>query len=354
MEGTERMSLHVDIKKKYKGFSLNVRFSSGPSPLGILGASGSGKTLTLKCIAGIETPDEGRIELNGRLLYDSHGHVNVKPQQRKVGYMFQNYALFPHMTVEQNIACVLTGGKHKKQEQTAGLLEHFDIAGLKGRYPSQLSGGQQQRVALARILAYGPELMLLDEPFSALDAYMREKLQLDMLNLLEEEYNGGVVMVTHSRDEVYRMCDELLVIEDGEVLASGSTKQLFDAPVNVQAARLTGCKNISRVKIAGGDEVFAEDWGIKLKVAGQIDDSINHIGIRAHDFMPVDCAEGENRIRVEVLRRMENPFEWSVVFKSADAPKGGGIWWMYGKRAGVPDVPKYLMVPPEKILLLRG
>ena len=178
------MSLKVHIKKDYGSFKLNVDFETSHAPLAILGSSGSGKSLTLKCIAGIEKPDEGYIELNGRVLFDSEKKINLTPQQRKVGYLFQNYALFPNMNVVQNIMCGLTHYQCKKGStlkqkyeeklrKVVEFLEFFQLKGLEKHKPHQLSGGQQQRVALARILASQPEVLLLDEPFSALDEHLR-------------------------------------------------------------------------------------------------------------------------------------------------------------------------------------
>lgn len=161
------MSLEVRIRRTLRDFSLETAFTTSDGVLGILGASGCGKSMTLRCIAGVETPDEGRIVLNGRVLFDSAAGVNLPPRQRRVGYLFQSYALFPHMTVEENIACALGWEKDRKKRAgtIASLVGRFRLEGLEKRYPGQLSGGQQQRVALARILAYEPEALLLDEPF---------------------------------------------------------------------------------------------------------------------------------------------------------------------------------------------
>lgn len=217
------MSLEVRIRRTLRDFSLETAFTTSDGVLGILGASGCGKSMTLRCIAGVETPDEGRIVLNGRVLFDSAAGINLPPQQRRVGYLFQSYALFPHMTVEENIACAL--GREKDRKKRAGtiasLVGRFRLEGLEKRYPGQLSGGQQQRVALARILAYEPEALLLDEPFSALDAHLKEKLQLELLELLRG-YAGDAVMVTHSRDEAFRLCGRLLIMEHGRPFRRGT------------------------------------------------------------------------------------------------------------------------------------
>lgn len=347
------MSLSVNIKKQFKDFKLQVRFSSDGNPLGILGASGSGKSMTLKCIAGIETPDEGTIEVNGRVLFDSAKKINVPPQKRRIGYLFQSYALFPHMTVEQNVACALVGGKAEKKEKIGRLLRQYGLEDFGGRYPSQLSGGQQQRVALARILAYEPEVLLLDEPFSALDAHLKEALQIEMMNLLKE-YPGDAVMVTHNRDEVYKLCRNLLILDGGRAEALGDTRQLFLRPGNLITARLTGCKNFSRAEKISENTVYAADWDCRLKVKENIPPGLTHVGVRAHYFLPCGGAETENAMEINIRRRIESPFEWNVLFQNAAGNSEEKIWWKYAKDAGVDGSPRFLCVAPENVLLLES
>ena len=183
------MGIKVDIKKKLGDFTLDIKFESDAARIGILGASGCGKSLTLKSIAGIERPDSGSIQIGEKVLFDSESRINLKPQKRNVGYMFQNYALFPTMTVEQNIAAGHDRGFKEKDERVADMIERFSLRGLEKHLPGQLSGGQQQRVALARIMAYSPDIIMLDEPYSALDQHLKERLQHEMLSMLED-YRG--------------------------------------------------------------------------------------------------------------------------------------------------------------------
>lgn len=226
------MSLQVDIKKRWKGFSLQVRFETGEGLLGILGASGCGKSMTLKSIAGIVTPDEGRILLNGRTLFDSEKKINLKPRDRKVGYLFQDYALFPNMTVRQNISCAVRGKEKEKLAEEQ--IHNFRLEGLEEQYPHQLSGGQKQRTALARMMANEPEALLLDEPFSALDYYLKEQLQVQMLDFLKG-CKKDMILVTHNRDEVYRLCGNLLIMDEGEKISMGPHKG------NLSVSGLCGC-----------------------------------------------------------------------------------------------------------------
>ena len=200
----------------------------------LLGSSGCGKTTTLRIIAGLEQPDSGQVFLNGKDV------TSLEPNQRNVNTVFQNYALFPTMTVEKNIAAGLKGKKHENAKRVREMIEKFQLIGLEKRFPAELSGGQQQRVALARIMAYKPDVILLDEPFSALDMYLKDRLQQELQELLED-YEGTVIMVSHSRDEVYRFSEELLIIDQGQIVAAGKTKELFQNPLHPYTQGLLSC-----------------------------------------------------------------------------------------------------------------
>ena len=209
------MAVSVDIEKKLHGFTLKVKLESDGSPMGILGASGSGKSMTLRCIAGIQTPDSGRIVVNDKVLFDSEKKINLKPQERKVGYLFQNYALFPTMTVEKNIACGYRGDKKHLKAKVADYIERYQLNGLEKRYPGQLSGGQQQRVAIARAVVANPKLILADEPTGNLDS----KNGKEVMGLLSELNKEGttIVMVTHSQHDA-GFADRVINLFDGQVV----------------------------------------------------------------------------------------------------------------------------------------
>lgn len=208
------MTLYVKIFKHLAEFDLNVEFEVDQKAMGLMGASGSGKSMTLKCIAGIETPDYGKIILNNKVLFDSEKKINLPIQKRNVGYLFQNYALFPNMSVKENIACGLKTHKVESiEEKIDSALKQFHIYELKNRYPNQLSGGQKQRVALARLVAYDPDVLLFDEPFSALDEDLKEGLMKELKPILSMD--KPVIFVSHNKEEVQYLCERKYKIKQG-------------------------------------------------------------------------------------------------------------------------------------------
>ena len=308
------MTLQVDVHKDFGRFRLDASFSCESSQVtGLLGASGCGKSLTLKCIAGIERPDRGRIVLDGRVLFDSEQRVNLPPQQRRVGYLFQNYALFPNMTVEQNIA-VGVPDKASRKETVKRLISSFYLEGQEQKYPRQLSGGQQQRAALARILASRPEALLLDEPFSALDSYLKWQVELELADLLSA-FPGPVLFVTHNRDEVQRLCKQVCVLDNGRSQAVLPVHELFEAPRTLSACLLSGCKNVSRAQAAAGGKVDALDWCITLDPGRPLPEGLTHIGVRAHYIRPVE-GPGPNVLPCRVERVVENVFSTVVMLST--------------------------------------
>nr|WP_295160748.1 ATP-binding cassette domain-containing protein [uncultured Methanobrevibacter sp.] len=339
--------LNVNIQKKLKEFDLNVDFELKKGCLGILGPSGCGKSITLKSVAGIVDPDKGIVSLttdNETVYFDSERKINLKPQKRNVGYLFQNYALFPNMTVEENVAAGLSKDDDKKI--VSDMIKRFHLDGLEKRYPRQLSGGQQQRVALARILAYSPDVILLDEPFSAMDTFLKEQLRIQLSNILNE-FDGLSILVTHDRDEVFQFCDELIILDKGRIIAKGETHNIFENPKKVQVARLTGCKNISKIEIIDDYHVKALDWGVTFEVSQKISPNITHIGIRAHDFSP--ASENDlNSFDTSNSTKIEKPFEWEISLAN-------GLWWKRDKQIHQHEfeIPKYLKVNPKNIILLE-
>ena len=347
------MSLEVTIAKRFEGFTLHADFTAGNTAAAILGASGCGKSMTLRCIAGVVKPDSGRIVLDGRVLFDSEKGIDLPPQQRNVGLLFQNYALFPNMTVEQNILCALKKEKDPAARKAAcgSALRAMRLEELAHRLPSELSGGQQQRAALARILAGRPRILMLDEPFSALDSYLREEVEGEVGSLLSN-FDGTALLVTHDRDEAYRLCREMIVMDGGEVLRAGTTKEVFADPRRLTAARLTGCKNILPCVRVDEHHVRLTGWERELTVALPVPEGCCAVGIRAHDFAP-EAVDGENRMPVQVGASSENPFDWNVICTAADDT--GKLWWKVSKTtlsSPPPQAPAYLRVAPENIMPL--
>ncbi len=338
------MSLFVDIRKRLGSFLLDVEFETDRDILGLLGASGCGKSMTLKCIAGIERPDEGRIVLNDRVLFDAGKRIDLPPQKRRVGYLFQQYALFPTMTAEQNIAAGarrLPG--NERREAVDAIVEKMQIADLRKQYPAQLSGGQQQRVALARILISEPEVLMLDEPFSALDAHLRDRMEQEVMGVLAD-FGGDTLIVSHSRDELYRMADRIAVYNDGRIDAIGEKHVLFRDPGTHTAAMLTGCKNFSAVsglRHEGGRTFFhADDWDMDLSIAGERTGDI--AGLRRHYAVLAD-APGPNTYEMEIDSVIEDPFEYILLLRRPGG-KDSTFGWTITKE-------KYRTLPEGRLLI---
>lgn len=308
--------LEVDIKKDFGKFKLSSKFSNNKNVLGILGASGSGKSLSLKAIAGIVRPDSGKIVLNGKVLFDSEKNINVKTKDRKVGYLFQDYALFPNMTVYENIK---TGFREKSDDMEAIIekkLEELHIKHIKNSSINTISGGEKQRVALARILVNKPEILLLDEPFSAIDSFLKWSIELEIRRLIEK-YKIPTLFVSHDRDEIYRMCDEIVIMKDGKSESKKKPKDLFKNPQSLAAAKLSGCKNLSYLeKINTGENPClyrAKSWDLKLLLKNK--NKKNLIGIRGHDVKISPEKRGPNSYELEIIREIEEVFKMSIIIR---------------------------------------
>ena len=220
------MSLIVDIEKDFGSFSLKVNIEQENGVLGFLGESGCGKSMTLKCIAGIVKPDKGKIILDGRVLFDSSKKINLPPQERKVGYLFQNYALFPHMTIKENIEIGLGNiTKEEKNEIVKEYLKKMKLEGFENRYPHQLSGGQQQRIGIARAMAVKPKVILFDEPTSALDPELTGEVLKVIKELAKEKMT--MIIVTHEMQFAREVSDRIIFMEQGVIQANGTPEEIF-------------------------------------------------------------------------------------------------------------------------------
>lgn len=348
------MAIDVEIKKKTGNFCLEVKFCAEEEIFALLGASGCGKSMTLKCIAGIETPDEGHIILNGRVLFDSEKKINIIPQKRKVGYMFQDYALFPNMTVEKNIMAGM--GKHPSVEIVQNYIERFQLNGLENRLPAQLSGGQKQRVALARMMAAEPEILLLDEPLSALDSYLKWQMEEELMKILNS-VKKTVLFVSHSRDEVYHLCSSVCVLERGHVETIQKKKDFFANPKTVAAARLSGCRNISAAERISEHRLYAVDWNMYFELEKEIPENISYVGTRAHyvEVLPEETM-GANAKTMEVDYLMEQQFESELVLRCDEKSESQMRLLMAKDKAFELSQKEQLTIriPESALLLLRA
>jgi molybdate transport system ATP-binding protein len=358
------MKLIVDIKKKLGKFNLSIMFDTTEDPLAVLGASGSGKSMLLKCIAGIEKPDKGKIILNDRVLLDSEKHINLPIKKRKVGFLFQNYALFPHMNVKENIGFAIENKRGtEKNLFIQEIIKNMQLDGFENRYPSQLSGGQQQRVALARVLATEPEILLLDEPFSALDNYLRGQMEKQMIQVLSK-YRGITLFVTHNVDEAYRICKNLIIISNGSNIATGNKEEIFVNPPNMTTARLTGCKNFSNINFVQNnfDEdvngiVEAVDWGCVLNIDKNRDfkPGVKYcLGIRANHIVLAEEHMKNNLLRCSVIGKSETPFRVTVYLKPDNESQGELLWEMSKEKwTKIKDKTSYdIFMDPKRIFIV--
>lgn len=280
--------------------------------MGLIGPSGSGKSMTLQCIAGLVQPDEGRIVLGDRVLFDSERGINLPCHERRIGYLFQNYALFPKMTVEENIGFGLYKlPPSKRVEIVRQMIYQVHLDGFAKYYPSQLSGGQQQRVALARALAVNPQALLLDEPFSALDEHLRMQMTRDLSALLES-YQGATILVTHNSEEAYRICHELVMLHEGQIEMKGPKTKFFSSPNSLIAAQMSGFRNVSSAFLTETGEIHARNWGISLTSQPAVQSDIKYVCIHAHHIRLAKEADRINVFQVWMAFVSETPFKMTL------------------------------------------
>jgi molybdate transport system permease protein len=360
-ESAAPSALEIDLEKRLERFTLRVRLGAGRGAVGILGASGAGKSMTLRLIAGVAEPDGGRVVLNGRVLYDSATGENVSCARRGIGIVFQDYALFPHMTVEENVGFGLSGlTSTERQRVVARHLERMHIAELTERMPGEISGGQRQRVAIARCMAIEPDALLLDEPFAALDPHLRRQTEEQLRETLAA-YSGAVLFVTHDMEEAFRFCSELVVLDGGRVIANGPKQELFERPRTVVAARLTGCKNIVAARRVGVDRIAVDAWGCELRTGCAVPDGLTHVGVRSHQIGLETDTAGENTFPCWLMGTSEAPHEMTLYLRlhapaqgkepahlQVDLPKDA--WRALMER----PQPWPVRLDPARLLLLEG
>jgi len=350
------LSLYIDIQKTFPDFRLSARMECGDEVVALLGGSGCGKSLTLKCIAGVERPDRGRIAINGETVFDSERRINVPPQKRNVGFLFQNYALFPTMTVRDNISSVIKKPGNEKRGIVDNMVGMFQLENVENLYPREISGGQQQRVALARMLVSEPKILLLDEPFSALDTHLRWKVEQEITSILAG-FGGTTIFVSHDRGEAYRVSDRIAVMGRGEIESMGTKAEVFGSPKTLAAALITGCKNVSAAERLDDFLVRALDWGVTLKTKNAVPCGTKFVSVRAHHFRWAGSAgDGDNAFPCVVHRVIEEPFEKTVEFSFGASPAGANrdrLLFTVPRGDGDPGG-AFLLVPPDKIICLEG
>jgi molybdate ABC transporter permease protein len=360
-EAASFATLEIQVEKALEKFNLQVDLCAGTGAVGLLGASGAGKSMTLRMIAGVVAPDSGRIVLNGRVLYDSATGCNVPSARRRIGVVFQDYALFPHKTVAENVGFGLSAlPERERRARVERQLNLMHIAELADLYPKEISGGQRQRVAIARCMAIEPDALLLDEPFAALDPYLRRQMEEQLRETLTT-YNGVVIFVTHDMEEAFRFCCDLLVLDSGRVIARGPKHELFERPRTVVTARLTGCKNIVHARRAAADQIAVDAWNCRLKAASPVSGTLTHVGIRSHQIVFQQAAEAVNTFPCWLVSTSEAPHEMTLYLRMHAAPLAGepphlqadvpkAVW----SALSAQPQPWRVTLDPARLLLLKG
>jgi molybdate ABC transporter permease protein len=353
-------TLEMNIEKALDHFELNVALHASKGAVGLLGASGAGKTMTLRMIAGIVTPDRGRIVLNSRVLFDRATGQNTAAAQRKIGVVFQDYALFPHMTVAENVGFGLSAlPRAERQARISRQLARMHIPELADSYPTEISGGQRQRAAIARCMAIEPDALLFDEPFAALDPHLRRQMEEQLREALAD-YKGAVIFVTHDMEEAFRFCSELLVLDSGRVIASGPKHQLFERPQTVVAARLTGCKNIVAARRITEDRIAVPAWNCELQTAVPVPATLTHVGLRSHQIVFQPVADAENTFPCWLVSTSEAPHEMTLYLRLHAAPQPGDMPHLQAdvpkeawRKLNAQPQPWRVQLEPARLLLLE-
>jgi|SRR5665648_29322 len=355
------METYIDIRKSLPGFKLDIKISSLDGVTGILGASGSGKSMLLKCISGLIKPDEGIIVINGRTVFDSIRKTNLAPRERKVGFLFQNYALFNHLTIKDNIAFGIDKiSKCEKKMKTRELIDRFHLNDIEMRYPSQISGGQQQRVALARTMAVEPDILLLDEPFSALDTHLKAHMIKDMSSELKG-YCGSTIFVTHNVAEAYQLCNKIFVLKAGGINEYGLKNDIFLKPMTIETAQITGYKNILEAEKISENMIKISDWHINVKTDSIIKSQTGFAAIKSNQIKLALNKQTENVFPAWITDQSELPFSTILYIRigsSSAGPEDYHLEWEMTKekynKIKQKKMPINIFLPPEKILFISN
>jgi molybdate transport system ATP-binding protein len=370
--------LSVSASKRFGDFTLDADWSSNEPVVALVGPSGSGKTLTLQCIAGLIAPNHGRVVCAGRVLFDSEARISLPPQERRVGYVFQGYALFPHMTVLQNVAYGLRSNSRSPVDRTTAILDRLGLSTLTSRYPSDLSGGQQQRVALARALATDPDVLLLDEPLSALDAPLRRELCSELRQTLRD-WGKVAVLVTHDLSEAYQIADLVVLYENGATTGAVAKNDLLWNPSSERVARLIGARNILRATIAEctPDSVVFDWRGSRLEAARSPSHALHvhpgdplaffvrpeYVRLIRKNRSVSDALRQTNVFRGEIVGQRDEGTTWSLLFRvSTPGPPSQGAYdleievpKLVYERLGVSADPHWeVSIHPGSIQVLPG
>jgi molybdate transport system ATP-binding protein len=327
--------IEVALRTSLPGFTLDVAWEAGDEVVTLFGPSGAGKSLTLQCLAGLARPDAGRVVVNGRVFDDTAAGIHLPPQARHLGYVFQGYALFPHLTVAENVAFGLRGRPGaERRRRTSEVLAQMALEELAGRYPAELSGGQQQRVALGRAIAPDPAVLLLDEPLSALDAPLRRQLR-EELRALIVGLRRTVVLVTHDLGEAYQLGDRLILYEAGRVVQAGPKAEVLGRPASERVARLIGLRNVVR-----GTVVKCAPDRFEIAWRGHTVEAVNslvaplqaapgatvafvvrpeHVRLIRKDRVRPDAGHHMNLLSGAIVESIDHGRSWTLLFR-VDAP----------------------------------
>jgi len=339
--------LRIQAQMRHQAFKIDINADFKPKGVTvILGGSGAGKSSLLRLIAGLETPKKGFVQANGEVWSDTQQNIFIPPQKRSVGFMFQDYALFEHMTVGANIAYGLKGSRAERKLETASWIERMHLNGLVDRLPETLSGGQRQRVALARALAPNPKVLLMDEPFSAIDSHLKTTL-LNDLRTMVQSVQRTVLMVTHNVQEARTLADNIGVMANGHLVRLGAAEDVIEDPQTFETARMTGWQNVLPVVWASGNRLGGSWGSIDINCSASLDAA--WIGIRPNRIR-MDATSGSG-----LLASVQGVREVGPI-REIDCALGDGSRLVVQKAwdapVPAPGTRVYLTLPPEHIRTL--